>query len=166
MAVDSFLKIEGEDVEGESVVEGHERQASARELQRSALTNAGSRHTATGGGVGKGNVSDMSFIDEHWTSRRPLLMAACAAGEHFDKATLFVRKAGGEAPVTYMEIEMKDILDLVLPDRRLERRRDEHGERLAELREDQVHLQAAEGGLARPDAEVTQGWDIAVGKKM
>lgn len=107
MAVDMFLKIEGEDVKGESRDSVH-----AEEIDVLAwswgMTQSGSFHLGAGGGAGKVNVQDIS-ITKYIDSATPNLMKACASGQHFDKATLTVRKAGGEQ-MEYLVIEMDKVL--------------------------------------------------------
>lgn len=163
MPLDSFVKIEGEDVEGECTVKGHEKQLQLESFSFGA-SNSGSRHSATGGGVGKGSVMDL-MCSMNMDKASPLLMKACAAGDHFDKATLFARKAGGDEPVTYMEIEMKDILISSFQT---------GASTGAETSMVNFSLnfatisfiyrpQKADG---TPDADVTQGWDIAKGEKL
>lgn len=73
------------------------------------MSNSGSAQTGGGGGAGKVNVQDLSFtkyIDKSTTD----LMQSCCNGKHFDKATLIVRKAGGDAPVEYVTITMEEVL--------------------------------------------------------
>ena len=72
------------------------------------MTQSGSFHVASGGGSGKVNVQDIS-VTKYIDSSTPNLMAACAKGQHFDKATLTVRKAGGEQ-MEYLVIEMDKVL--------------------------------------------------------
>ncbi len=70
--------------------------------------------TAGGGGTGKASFQDFHFVCNNDKSS-PLLMLACAQGNHIPSATLYVRKpssdpTGGEAPAEYMEITLTDIL--------------------------------------------------------
>ena len=73
------------------------------------MSNSGSANIGGGAGAGKVNVQDLSFtkyIDKATTD----LMRSCCNGKHFDKATLIVRKAGGDAPVEYVTITMEEVL--------------------------------------------------------
>ena len=55
----------------------------------------------------------MSFQDLHFTApvskASPLLFSRCATGTHIKKATLYVRKAGGEQQDYYV-IKLEDVL--------------------------------------------------------
>ena len=72
------------------------------------MSNPGSRSSGGGGGSGKA-----VFQDLHFTTRvnksSPLLFKRAATGEHIKKATLFVRKSGGNQD-DYMTIKLQDIL--------------------------------------------------------
>jgi type VI secretion system secreted protein Hcp len=62
-----------------------------------------------GGGGGKAHVNDLSttiYVD----SSLPNLMQACCAGKHFPTAVLTCRKAGGDATVPYVKMEMEEVL--------------------------------------------------------
>ena len=61
-----------------------------------------------GGGGGKVNVQDLSFT-KYIDKATHLLMQRCFDGEHLDKGTLVVRKAGG-TPIEYYKIEMEDMM--------------------------------------------------------
>jgi type VI secretion system secreted protein Hcp len=107
MAIDAFLKFEGgnPEIKGESVVPGHTEELQIQSFSYS-VSNSSSRHLATGGGVGKANHGDMSFMmftDKSTTT----LFASVSLGSHIDKATLVVRKAGGTEPVDYLKYEME-----------------------------------------------------------
>ncbi|MDR3567330.1 MAG: type VI secretion system tube protein Hcp [Syntrophobacteraceae bacterium] len=108
MAVSIFLKFEGPNVEGESVVEEHQK-----EIDVSAwswgMTQSGSMHVATGGGSGKVSVQDIT-ITKQVDKATPVLMKYCCSGQHFNKATLTVTKAGGDKPVPYLTINMENVL--------------------------------------------------------
>lgn len=107
MAVDMFMKIDT--VEGESVDKVH-----AKEIDVLAwswgMSNSGTMHQGGGGGAGKANVQDLSFTKYVDASSHALLLA-CSNGQHYTKANLVVRKAGGKgAPVEYIKIQMDEVL--------------------------------------------------------
>ena len=56
----------------------------------------------------------MSVQDIHVSKKvdkaSPVLMAYCCSGQHFDKATLTVYKAGGEKPVEYLKLVMEKVI--------------------------------------------------------
>ena len=63
-----------------------------------------------GGGGGAGKVSFQGFTFTHHVDKAsPLLMKACATGEHLKEATVTVRKAG-KAPQDYLLVTMSDVL--------------------------------------------------------
>jgi len=105
MASDYLLEIDG--IKGESSDKKH---AGTIEIQSFSwgATNVGSHSAGGGGGAGK-----VAFQDLHFTTgvnkASPLLMLACASGQHIKKATLYVRKQGGEQQEFYT-IKMEDLL--------------------------------------------------------
>ena len=72
------------------------------------MSNSGSAHTGGGAGAGKVNVQDLSFTKYVDKASSPLL-GACCKGTHITKATLTVRKAGGNA-LEYVMITMEEVL--------------------------------------------------------
>jgi type VI secretion system secreted protein Hcp len=106
MAMDMFLEIEG--VEGESVDSSKEGAIDILAWSWGA-SQSGSFHQGTGGGAGKVNVQDMSITKWIDKSSTDLLLHVCN-GKHYDKATLTVRKAGGDAPIEYLTIEMTKVM--------------------------------------------------------
>ena len=105
MASDYFLEIDG--IKGESTDQKHK---GSIELQSFSwgLSNAGSVSSGGRGGVGKVNFQDISFMKRADTTS-PQLMLACASGKHIQKATLTVRKQGGEQ-TDYMKIQLENVL--------------------------------------------------------
>jgi type VI secretion system secreted protein Hcp len=61
-----------------------------------------------GGGVGKASFHDFNFT-HHVDKASPVLMQACATGEHIKEATITVRKAG-KGQRDYLVIKMTDVL--------------------------------------------------------
>ncbi len=107
MAVDMFMKIG--DIKGESTDKKH-----ANEIDVLAwswgISNSGTTHQGGGGGSGKANVQDLSFTKFTDASSHALLLAA-SNGQHYPKANLVVRKAGGKnAPIEYIKIEMTEVM--------------------------------------------------------
>jgi type VI secretion system secreted protein Hcp len=105
MSIDAFIKIDG--VKGESVVKGHEGEIDVLSWNW-GLTQSGTTHVGTGGGSGKVNVQDISFVHSVDAST-PTLLQACCNGKHFGSALLVLRKAG-EKPLDYVKIEFTDVL--------------------------------------------------------
>ena len=103
MAVDMFLKID--DIEGESVDDVHAGEIDVLSWSW-GMSQSGTTHSGPGGGAGKVNVQDLSFV--HYVDKSSAnLMKMCCNGKHFEEATLVVRKAG-EMPLEYMIITMKN----------------------------------------------------------
>lgn len=107
MAVDVHLKFEPP-VEGESVVKGHEKEIHIHAINW-GMSQSGSMHTGTGGGSAKVTVKDISFAKSIDKST-PVLMHHCCNGQHFDKATVTVSKAGGDKSVQYLTITMHKVM--------------------------------------------------------
>jgi len=106
MAVDMFIKIG--DVDGESADKTH-----AKEIDVLAwswgMSQSGSMHVGGGGGAGKVSIQDISLTK--WIDKSsPNLMMACSSGKHYPEAKLAIRKAGGEDPVEYLIITLKEVL--------------------------------------------------------
>jgi type VI secretion system secreted protein Hcp len=97
-AVDIFLKLEG--IKGESSDSKHKDQIEIESFSWGAVQTGTGAH---GGGSGAGKVS---FQDFHFTTKvskaSPLLMLACATGQHIKTAELTVRKAGGKQEDYYV----------------------------------------------------------------
>jgi type VI secretion system secreted protein Hcp len=105
MAIDSFLKLGT--LKGESVVKGFEDQIQLLSWGW-GMTQSGTTHTASGGGAGKVDVSDLQ-ISKHVDAASPMLALACCKGTHYDTATLTMRKAGGTA-LEYVTITLTDLI--------------------------------------------------------
>jgi type VI secretion system secreted protein Hcp len=105
MASDYLLEIDG--IKGESKDDKHAGTIEISSFSWGA-TNTGTSASGTGGGAGK-----VSFQDLHFTTSvnkaSPLLMLACASGQHIKKAVLFVRKQGGDQQEFYT-ITLEDVL--------------------------------------------------------
>jgi type VI secretion system secreted protein Hcp len=104
MAVDVFLKLG--DVKGESKDSKHADEIDVLSWswgvsQSSTISHGG------GGGAGKANFNDLSFMHA-LDKASPVLMKACAMGDHFDSATLVSRKVG-KGPQDYLIIKMKEV---------------------------------------------------------
>jgi type VI secretion system secreted protein Hcp len=106
MAVDMFLDIKGE-IKGESQDDKHKGEIDVLAWSW-GLSNSGSFHTGGGGGSGKANFQDISITK--WVDvSSPILALYCANGDHFEEATLTIRKAG-KTPMEYMIIKLKKLL--------------------------------------------------------
>lgn len=68
----------------------------------------GSHGAGGGGGAGKVSFRDLTFV-HHLDKASPLLMKACATGEHIKDAVLTARKAG-KGQQEFLVIKMSDVL--------------------------------------------------------
>jgi type VI secretion system secreted protein Hcp len=104
-AVDYFLKIEG--IAGESQDHKHKDEIQI-ESWSWGENNSGSHASGAGGGAGKVQMQDFHFtMSENKAS--PLLMLACAGGDHIKKAQLTCRKAGKDQQ-EFLVIKFTDLL--------------------------------------------------------
>lgn len=106
MAVDMFLEIK--EVPGESMKKGHESQIDIVSFSFGAVQHGSFARGGPGGGAGKAEFQDISIVKEVDKSS-PKLFQACAAGTHFPKAMIYVRKAG-DKPLEYYKVELKDLM--------------------------------------------------------
>jgi type VI secretion system secreted protein Hcp len=107
MAADYFLELTG--IKGESEDHKHKGKIAIEAFSWGASQSGGA---GTTGGLGRGKVS---FQELHLTAQMSKasvsLFVHCATGQHIEKATLFVRKAGGNAsPEDYYTIKLQDLL--------------------------------------------------------
>ena len=105
MAADIFAKIG--DIKGESLDSKHKDEV---EILSWSWGVSQSASGSQGGGAASGRAafSDFSFT-HHIDKSSPVLMRACATGEHIKEATISVRKAGKEQH-EYLIIKMSDVI--------------------------------------------------------
>ncbi len=106
MAMDQFLELDG--IKGESTDKVHKEKIDVLAWSFSG-SNSGSAHQGGGAGSGKSSFSDLS-ITKYIDKSSPVLWKCVSTGEHIPKGTLYVRKAGGKAPIEYWKIEMTECL--------------------------------------------------------
>jgi type VI secretion system secreted protein Hcp len=106
MAVDMFLKLDN--IKGEATGEGHAQEIDVLSWSWGA-TQSTTSHMGGGGGSGKVNISDLSIV-KPLDASTPELLKACYSGQHFEKALLTVRKAGGKEKVEYVKIVLEHVL--------------------------------------------------------
>ena len=105
MAPDIFAKLG--DIKGESQDDKHKDEIEVLSYSW-GLTNAGSMGHGSGGGEGKATFHDLSFshkIDK----ASPLLLKACATGQHLKDATITRRKAG-KGQQEFLIIKLNDVI--------------------------------------------------------
>ena len=105
MAPDIFAKIG--DIKGESVASKHKDEI---ELLSWSWGVSHSVAVSGGGGAGKGKASfsDLSFTHKI-DKASPLLLKACATGQHLKEATITRRKAG-KGQQEFLVIKMNDVI--------------------------------------------------------
>jgi type VI secretion system secreted protein Hcp len=72
------------------------------------VSQSGSMAHGGGGGEGKASFNDFNFT-HHIDKASPVLLKACATGEHIKDATITVRKAG-KGQQEYLIIKMTDVI--------------------------------------------------------
>jgi type VI secretion system secreted protein Hcp len=72
------------------------------------VTQTGTMAFGGGGGSGKASFQDL-IITHHIDKATPLLLKACATGQHIPDATITVRKAG-KGQQEYLIIKLTDVL--------------------------------------------------------
>jgi type VI secretion system secreted protein Hcp len=106
-ASDYFLKIDG--IDGESTDEQHRGEIEIQSFSW-GMSNSGTFSGGTGGGAGKVSMQDFHFT-RRLDKASPLLMLACATGQHIPSAVLVCRKSGGDGkPVEYYTITLSDLI--------------------------------------------------------
>jgi type VI secretion system secreted protein Hcp len=106
MAVDIFIKIG--DIKGESQDSVHKDEIDVLAWNWGMSQN-GNMQMGSGGGAGKVNIQDLTFT-KYLDKSTPNLMMACSSGKHYPEAKLVIRKAGGESPIEYTLITLKEVL--------------------------------------------------------
>jgi type VI secretion system secreted protein Hcp len=91
MAFDAFIKLK--DIKGESGDSKHKGEIEILSFHW-GVSQSGTAAFGKGGGGGKANISDFSFV-KRVDSASPVLFQKCAQGEHIDEGLVTVRKAGG-----------------------------------------------------------------------
>ena len=100
---DAFLKLDG--IKGESADANHKGEIDIVSFSWGA-TNRSNIGSATGGaGAGKAQFQQLIFVKKADAST-PLLVQACASGQHCKDGTFTVRKAGG-TQLEYLKLALK-----------------------------------------------------------
>jgi len=105
MAVDVFLKING--IPGESADSKHKAEIDVLSYSW-GVTQTGTMSYGGGGGAGKANFGDFSFM-MRMNKATPKLMQAVSNGSHIADAILTCRKAGDKQQ-EYMQYKFYDLL--------------------------------------------------------
>ena len=105
MAADIFAKIG--DIKGESLDSKHKSEVEVLSWSW-GVTNSGTIGRGSGAGSGKATFHDFNFT-HHIDKASPILMKACATGQHIKEATITVRKAG-KGQQEFLIIKMNDVI--------------------------------------------------------
>jgi type VI secretion system secreted protein Hcp len=105
MASDIFAKIG--DIKGESLDSKHKDEIEILSWSW-GVQQTGSMAHGGGGGEGKASFNDFNFT-HHVDKASPVLLKACATGEHIKEATITVRKAG-KGQQEFLILKMNDVL--------------------------------------------------------
>jgi len=104
VAPDIFAKIG--DIKGESVDSKHKDEIEL--LSWSWGVSRSASGSGSGAGTGKAHFNDLSFTHKI-DKASPLLLKACATGQHLKEATITRRKAG-KGQQEFLVIKMNDVL--------------------------------------------------------
>jgi len=105
MAFDAFIKFTGGD--GESKRKGFEKHI---EIYSFSLGASNPTTIGAGGGGGAGKVSISSFnLMKKSDITSPVLFQKCCMGEHFDKVSVSLNKAGGKEAVDFLKYEFEKV---------------------------------------------------------
>jgi len=105
MATDIFAKIG--DIKGESLDDKHKDEVEVLSWSW-GVQQSGTMAHGGGGGEGKASFNDFNF-NHHVDKASPVLLKACATGEHIKEGTITVRKAG-KGQQEFLIIKMNDII--------------------------------------------------------
>jgi type VI secretion system secreted protein Hcp len=105
MASNIFAKIG--DIKGESLDDKHKDEVEVLSWSW-GVAQSGSLSHGGGAGAGKVSFNDFNFT-HHIDKASPVLLKACATGEHIKEATITVRKAG-KGQQEFLIIKMNDII--------------------------------------------------------
>ena len=105
MASNIFAKIGT--IKGESLDSKHKDEVEILSWSW-GVANAGTIRAGSGAGQGKAAFNDLNFT--HYLDKAsPVLMKACATGQHIKEATITVRKAG-KGQQEFLIIKMNDVI--------------------------------------------------------
>jgi type VI secretion system secreted protein Hcp len=105
MAAGIFAKLG--DIKGESLDSKHKYEVEVLSWSW-GVTNSGTIGRGSGGASGKATFQDFNFT-HRIDKASPLLLKACAAGQHIKEATITVRKAG-KGQQEFLIIKMNDVI--------------------------------------------------------
>src|SRR4051794_25987081 len=158
-AVDYFLEIDG--IAGESADAKHK---GAIVLDSFSFDESNIRPHATGSGAGAGKVEMQDLqLTMKASKASPLLLLACATGQHLKQAVLTVRRAG-KAQADFLVLRLSDVLVSTYSLSGHTETAPTEQASLAYARiELEIRAQKADGSSG---AAIKAGWDLAANKKV
>jgi type VI secretion system secreted protein Hcp len=106
MAIDMFLELK--EIPGESQKKDHEKQWDLLSFSYGVVQQGSFDIGGKGGGTGKAEFHDISIV-KYVDKASPKIFEAFARSTHFDKATIFLRKAG-DKPLEYLKVELDNLI--------------------------------------------------------
>lgn len=106
MASDIFAKLG--DIKGESLDSKHKDEVEVLSWSWGVTHSGAIAQGGGGSGAGKAKFNDLTFT-HHIDKASPVLLKACATGEHIKEATITERKAG-KGQQEFLIIKMNDII--------------------------------------------------------
>ncbi len=111
MSFDTYMKISGPDVEGESTAKDVDKYIEIYSFSWGASNSTTVGPGSSGLAAGRASVSSFSVMKKTEKSS-PSLFAACCAGQHYKKAEVVLRKAtgtdGGQKP--FLKYTFEDVM--------------------------------------------------------
>jgi type VI secretion system secreted protein Hcp len=159
MPFDYFLRIDG--IPGESPDAKHKGEITVQSF--SWGEEQGASLVGGGGGASKTKAGPLN-VTARTSKASPLLLIACATGQHIKSATLSVRKAGGKGSLDFLTYALSDVTVIAY----------EVGGDTADGPADQFKLAFAQIVVeyreqnpdGSPGAVTHAGWDIKANKKL
>lgn len=103
-----YMKLDS--IDGEATAKGHEKWIEVLSWSW-GMTNPTTIGSATGGaGAGKASFQDLHFV-QHTQSSSPLILKACATGQHLKQVDMaFIKGESQPSPTEYLKIKLEDVL--------------------------------------------------------
>ncbi len=160
MAVDYFLKVP--DIPGPSVDAKHKGEIDVLGFSF-GVSQAGAAHPGGGGGAGKAVFDDLIVLAP--TSKAsPLLMVACASGQHLKTAVLTCRRTAVKTQLDFLTITLSDvtITSYEVDGADEERPLDQLALSYAKIELSYIPVNSA----GKPQPPVRAGWDVLKNAKV
>ncbi len=106
MSTNMHMKIDS--IKGESQVDGHEDEIQIDSFNFAMHQQASATH-GHGSGAGRVDVRDL-VMTKSICKADAALMQHCCNGKHIPQVTIIAEKAGGDSPVKYVQIVLKQVL--------------------------------------------------------